>query len=845
MQKIMKIVSKVLFVAIVLILVVLGLVYFGIIDYHPNGEINLITLNQVEISMKKGDNYQLSADVYPLGIAHKSIKYESSNPDIVSVNQVTGYLEAKENGQATIIARLNEELYAKCIVSVGNVDTAIQSINIINERISLLINKEYQLKYTIFPSNATMHNLYYQSGDTAIAIVDKNGRIIAKNVGKTIISVYDSNSKATDSVIVEVYKNSSSDVINDVTSPNNKVPEVNSVNIKNSSVNLDVSGTINLEYEVLPKNSNQSLTWNSSNPKVATVDANGKVVAVNEGKTYIIATSLNGKTDKVMVTVNEQKISVKSIKIIDDDMTLKIGDARKIKVVITPSNATNQGVTYTSSNSQVVSVDNYGNLKALNEGMATIFVKTRDGTYTDSISVRVLKIDNTIKESSITLSETSINLNVGKTKNITYQLLPVNATYRSVKWTSSNSNVATVDNGMILAKGLGETIITITTYHGLKDTLKVYVKPIDVTGVSLNIKKIVMNIGDTSSIIPTITPTDATNKGYSWSSSNPSVATVDSNGIVTGVGAGTSIITIITSDGQYKDTCEVVVNEKINVPISNSSNLQSGYKLLADYQSGTLNFWIERGNVSGSTVYVTHVWVKDAYNQLKTALSPNYGSGLATSTTILEHEVKTKNLSDKALVAVNASGFVNGNYSYWLIYGKNGIKEWNNTSVSPIVIYDGKVLRNFTTQVMQDPLYSVSGLKKDGWIYQYDWSSGDNLEYNQRIANQVISDGVKYTWGFVGYLIKDGKINVNSGGAGATRQAICQIDKNNFVFVTGGNWNLGALATYLQKFDCAQAIGLDGGGSTSLSYKLKNTNSITKVRTSSRQIVDVLYFVEQ
>lgn len=926
-KKMLKVMATILFVLIVLILTYFGFIYFGIIktkDY-----VNLITLNQTEISLKKGKNYQLIADVYPVGIAYGQIIYESSNPEIVIVNSVTGYITAKSDGMAIVTARIGDDLKSTCVVNVGNIDKAIEKITITNDKINLMSGDNYQLKYKILPSNATIHNLYYQSSDNSIVKVDESGKITAIKSGKSIITVFSNNSSASDSVVVEVYDSNQKD-------NNESEVEVKSVNIKNEIVNLEVSGSIILDTEILPKNSNQLLNWTSSDANIAKVDKNGKVVALKKGEVYIIATSINGKTDKVKVVVQEKNVSVKSISIISDDLSLKVGDTKKLQYKISPDNSTNQGVTWLSSDPSIITVDEYGTLKAVKFGKALVKVISNDGNYTDSITITVSNVSQIIKETSITLSHNELNLSVGKSKNISYEIYPTNATYKDILWKSSNDDVATVEEGMIVAKSVGKATIIVTSHFGKKDTLIVTVSPIKVTGVSLTPKSVSIKQGDTFSLTPNIYPFDATEKTYKWSSSDNNVATINEYGIIKGVGIGTATITITTTDGNYKDTCLVTVtsnkidvssinmnitnytlnvgekvtltatvspnnatnknivwsssnsniitvnngvvsaigsgaayvyatavsnsnikascmikvSEKISAPASTSANLRNGYTLSGEYNSDTLKFWIEKGIVNGSTMYVAHIWAKDAYNQLKTALSSNYGKGFETSATMFQNEISNKKLTNKGVVAINASGGVTPTYSYWLYAGANGvpgIKEWKYTSVSPIVIHDGKVLRNFTDRVMPEPLYSVSGLKKDGYIYQYNWSKGSDITYNSKVANQIINDGVKYTWGFVGFLVKDGKINVSSNdNAYATRSAIGQIDKNNFVLVCGGNFTLYSLANYLKNdYKCTQAINLDGGGSSSLSYKIKGTSTINKLRKSDRPVSDILYFREQ
>ena len=174
----------------------------------------------------------------------------------------------------------------------------------------------------------------------------------------------------------------------------------------------------------------------------------------------------------------------------------------------------------------------------------------------------------TVAVTSVSLNKSSIELAVGDTKTLTKTISPANATISNVKWKSSNSDVVAVSaNGRIRGISAGEATITVTTDDGAKTatctvSVKGEVSEVSVTGVSLDKAAVELTEGDTTTLTATVTPDNATNTDVTWSSTNPSVATVDAEGKVTAVAAGTATITVTTVDEEMTATCVVTVTAK-------------------------------------------------------------------------------------------------------------------------------------------------------------------------------------------------------------------------------------------------------------------------------------------
>ena len=182
------------------------------------------------------------------------------------------------------------------------------------------------------------------------------------------------------------------------------------------------------------------------------------------------------------------------------------------------------------------------------------------------------KIEDTdIRVTNVTLNETQINIEEGKTKTLIATIEPANATNKNIIWTSSNEEIATVDGGVVTAKKAGTAIITAATEDGAKTancTITVAPKVVNVVEITLNKEQISIKEGETEVLTAIIEPTNATNKNVTWTSSNEEIATVD-GGVVTAKKAGTAIITVTTEDGAKTANCTVTVEnrtiENVNV----------------------------------------------------------------------------------------------------------------------------------------------------------------------------------------------------------------------------------------------------------------------------------------
>ena len=308
--------------------------------------------------------------------------------------------------------------------------------------------------------------------------------------------------------------------------------------------------------------SDRVVSWSSSDRSVATVDKAGTVHGLRPGTATVTATA-EGKSGTCAVTVKAKAVNVTDVTLDKTELTLTEGETETLTATVRPDNADNRKVTWSSDKTDVATVDGDGRVTAVKAGEATVTVTTEDGGKTATCKVTVKA--KTVSVTEVTLDKTELTLTEGETETLTATVRPDNADNRKVTWSSDKTDVATVDGaGRVTAVKAGEAVVTVTTEDGGKTaTCKVTVKAktVPVTGVEVNPWAVTLSVRGTSKLSYTIRPADATNQNVKWESESPSVATVDSEGNVQGVAAGTAKICVTTEDGGFKSYCTVTVKK--------------------------------------------------------------------------------------------------------------------------------------------------------------------------------------------------------------------------------------------------------------------------------------------
>ena len=252
------------------------------------------------------------------------------------------------------------------------------------------------------------------------------------------------------------------------------------------------------------------------------------------------------------------------------------GETATLKATITPENTTITTLTWSSSDETIATVDASGKVTAINAGTATITATCGELTATCEVTVSAATIDAT----GLTLNLEEAEIIEGNTLQLSATVTPDNATNKTIKWASSDSDIATIDsNGLVTAVKPGTATITATTSTGLtaKCEITVIAATIDATGLTLNIEEAEMIEGNTLHLIATVAPDNALDKTIKWVSSDISVATVDVNGFVSAIKVGKATIT--ATCGELTATCEVTVTVRQTAIDGVDSDLQDAVRV--------------------------------------------------------------------------------------------------------------------------------------------------------------------------------------------------------------------------------------------------------------------------
>lgn len=260
-------------------------------------------------------------------------------------------------------------------------------------------------------------------------------------------------------------------------------------------------------------------------------------------------------------------IKVNSIKLNTDDYVMYSKQYVQLKATVSPDNATNNNVTWKSSNRNIATVDSKGRVKALKVGNAIITATSVDCS---NVSAQC-KIKVAQRVTKIKLNKSIINLSKkGKTAKLKATVYPSNAYNKSVTWKSNNTKVVTVDkNGKIKATtNKGTTYVNATAKDGSKIRTRVLVVVGEkVKKITLNKTSVTLNRGAknrTFQLKKAIKNKNAVYKAVQWKSTNTKIATVNSNGVVKGLKRGSCYVVATAKDGSKKSAkCKVTVRQLV------------------------------------------------------------------------------------------------------------------------------------------------------------------------------------------------------------------------------------------------------------------------------------------
>ena len=519
-------------------------------------------LNYTELEMEVGgQSYTLDTGL----TGRQNFAWLSSNTDIVTVkprsdNTAADLTPGTEVGTAVVtVINLDNNAYATCIVTVS---AAVTSLSIDKgESYETYLSAGYVFMKAVYePSNATAVDFIWESSRTSVATVDENGMVTLVGIGTTTIQVrpsYNPNHLLA-TCLLTVAEKPIQEIKTDVTTLNMVKGEL-----------YTVTTTIDPADATDP-----TLTWTSQNQSVATVQG-GVITAVGVGTTSVIVSG--GDAEPVAILVNVRN-RLESIAFEQEEYTLKMGDTKPLSVIFTPSEDVNTNLSWSSSNENIVTVDEQGNITGVAEGMAMITCVAEDLGVTHAITCLIHVVEADVLATDFTIRPESSTMYVGGTLQLQAVFTPETATNQNVVWSSSDTTRATVDeNGLVSAIAEGSVSIT-AVYSDTTDgepwirtcNITITPAPIPVTGVTVSPSSAEVFIGNTLKLEVTVQPENASNKNVVFESSDTSIATVDSEGVVTGVASGGAVIVCRTEDGNHYATCNVTVIQGVTLQLNPS-----------------------------------------------------------------------------------------------------------------------------------------------------------------------------------------------------------------------------------------------------------------------------------
>ena len=347
-----------------------------------------VSLNKTSATLNTGQTLQLTATVTPSNTSNKNVTWKSSNTTVATVSS-SGLVTAKAPGSATITVTTADgsNKSATCALTVNQLATGV-SLN--KTSATLNTGQTLQLTATVTPSNTTNKSVTWKSSNTTVATVSSSGLVTAKAPGTATITVTTadgSNKSATCALTVKQL--------------------AAGVSLNKTSATLNTGQTLQLTATVTPSNtSNKAVTWKSSNTAVATVSTSGLVTAVGAGTATITVTTADGSNKSATCAITVRQLAT-GISLNKTKLTMVEDETFTLVATVTPSNTYNKAVTWSSSDPNVASVSDAGEVTAYCMGECVITVTTADGSN-KSASCNVVVVDKVLSPYNNYLSSVDV-----------------------------------------------------------------------------------------------------------------------------------------------------------------------------------------------------------------------------------------------------------------------------------------------------------------------------------------------------------------------------------------------------------------------------------------------------
>ena len=421
---------------------------------------------------------------------------------------------------------------------------AVTGVAVSVNRLQLKEGEAHRLYAQIFPDNACAGKIVWSSNKPSTVTVSANGMLKALKEGNAeiTVSVAGSNFKSICGVTVDA--------------PPKK--PVKGLALSQSKVHVNLNEEFVLKATTIPDDAtDKTVEWTSSNPAAVSVDNAGKIKGLLcGGASTVIATSNDGKfTASSIVTVGKK---LTGMLISNSSLTLELNEVKRLTVSPVPDEACDALFEWKSENPAVAAVDRNGNVKGVACGSTTVLASSASGV----VSQCTVSVGQPV--TGVSISANALNITFGEERAITATVMPAKACNKSVKWTSANAEIATVDaSGKIKGVNCGKTKITVATDEGNYTAVCLVEVGKPASGIALSAASAELSINQELQLTADVIPASACNRAVSWSSSDAQTVSVSKDGRIKGTGCGKATITVMSEERNYKATCSVTVGKNV------------------------------------------------------------------------------------------------------------------------------------------------------------------------------------------------------------------------------------------------------------------------------------------
>ena len=634
-----------------------------------------VELNKTSLTLEVGGSEQLTATVLPDNATDSSVTWSSSNSEYVTVSQ-TGLVSAVKEGSATVtVTTVDGGFTANCSVTVNAPAPVLSSIAVSNAKTSYIVNETF-VKPTVtatFSDGSTKvvtsettfsgHNLAVAGTYTVTASYTHNNvnkttsysitveaaKLLSISLGDKKTSYFVNDTFVKPTVTATFSDGSTSVVTNDTTFSGYNMSVAGTYTVTASYTNNGVTKTTSYSITVSNQPSGEVYTLCTDNELeidsyvtfASTYTGSGYVMGATQNTNNRSAVAATFTSDTVTITDTMGTFLVKEGLVANTYSFYDEAKGGYLHAASDTQNLLKTSATQSNNSSFKIVSNNNGEIKLVAQGnyshntlrfnsSAKIFSCYTSSSNTGNLPYLFYKENVPVYPTSISLVGGN-EVYVGDDLTLSVSFEPSDTNKKSLTWKSSDDSIATVDRGVVHGVKAGTATITAIgkneNGNDITATKTITVKNVLVESVSLNKNVADVGFGRTLQLTATVMPLNATNQNVTWSSSDTTIATVDSNGLVTANASkdGSAVITVKTEDGNKTAKCtvnvsELVLDEWTIMVYMSGSDLESGGGAATEdikellsingqpedvnilYQTGGSTYWYSMsGYISGAT----------------------------------------------------------------------------------------------------------------------------------------------------------------------------------------------------------------------------------------------------